>query len=125
MKLGSYVYHVNKIIYDMLFENENYTETLQGWANVSNYFIPFVKLTELIVKGIQAILRKVYSVVNKNSLGLSRQMEFHADTIAASVAGGNNLLTALSRVEVAGGCYSSAVTTASETSRSMRVRSAL
>ena len=51
----------------------------------------------------------MYTIINKNYLILSREMEFHADAMAASVAGGNNLVSALSRIEVASNSYQTAM----------------
>jgi Zn-dependent protease with chaperone function len=101
MKLGSYVYNLNHIIFNMLYDNEGYESALESWANASGYFAFFANLTIRIVKGIQWILQQVYAIVNKIYMGLSRQMEFHADTVAASVSGGNHLIGALHRLEVA------------------------
>ena len=105
MKLGSYVYNVNRIIYDMLYENEGYGKTIDAWANMSGIFALFARITIGIVSGIQWILRKVYQVVNKSYMGLSRQMEFHADAISAYVTGSDHLVTALCRLEFADVCY--------------------
>lgn len=105
MKLGSYVYNVNRVIYNLLFDNTDYQQTLEKWGNLSNYFAVFAGLTSGIVMGIQAILKQLYGIINKNYYSLSRQMEFHADAVAASVAGGNHLSLALRRFELAEGCY--------------------
>lgn len=101
MKVGSYVYNVNQIIFNMLFENESYESLVQRWANVSGYFSIFVIIAGKINEGIQWILRKLYVVVNKNYLGLSREMEFHADEIAASVTGYEPLKNSLLRMALA------------------------
>jgi Zn-dependent protease with chaperone function len=106
MKLGSFVYNVNRVIYNMLFENTGYARSLQSWANISGYFAFFAKLTAHIVTGIQWILRRMYGLINKNYMGLAREMEFHADAVAASVSGSINCISALRRVELAGTCYS-------------------
>jgi len=105
MKLGSFVYNVNRIIHNMLFENKDYAKSLSSFARVSSYFAFFAGLTANIVNGIQSILRAMYGVVNKNYMSLSRQMEFHADAVAASVSGGNNLISALKRIDMAHACY--------------------
>ena len=105
MKLGSYVYNVNQIIYNMLYDNESYARTLEGWANISGYFAFFANMTIKIVMGIQWILQKVYSVVNKSYMALSRQMEFHADAVSAYVSGSDHLVTSLRRLEVANTAY--------------------
>lgn len=109
MKLGSYVYNVNRIIYNLLFENTSYGKFINNWAKGGNVFALFSILTVKIVQGIQWILKQMYGVVNKNYLQLSREMEFHADAIAATVCGSNNMITALRRVDVANDCYNLAL----------------
>ncbi|WP_298741420.1 M48 family metalloprotease [uncultured Chitinophaga sp.] len=114
MKLGSFTYNTNRIIYNMLYDNQGYAAFIQAWADIHSYLALFAGITVRIAQGIQWILKGMYKLINKSYMALSREMEFHADVIAASVAGGNNLVTALSRVEVAGGCYSSAINTAND-----------
>lgn len=101
MKVGSYVYNVNQVIYNLLYDNESYDNLIQRWANVSGYFSIFVILAVKIIEGVQWVLRKIYSVVNKSYLGLSREMEFHADEIAASVTGLEPLKSSLLRMSLA------------------------
>ena len=101
MKVGSYVYNVNQIIFNMLYDNEGFDRVIQKWANMSGYFTIFVIFAGKIVQGIQWILRKMYEFVNKNYLGLSREMEFHADEIAANVTGAEPLKNSLLRMNIA------------------------
>lgn len=101
MKVGSYVYNVNQVIYNMLYENESYERLIQKWANISGYFSIFVGIAIKIIAGIQWILKKMYEVVNKSYMGLSREMEFHADEIAASVTGYEPLKNSLLRLSLA------------------------
>jgi Zn-dependent protease with chaperone function len=101
MKLGSYVYNMNRVIYNLLYDNDGYGRTLESWANVSGYFAFFAGITVKIVQGIQWVLQKVYGIVNKSYMSLSRQMEFHADTVAAYVSGSDHLISSLRRLEVA------------------------
>ncbi len=105
MKLGSFVYQVNHVIYNMLYDNEGYAKFLQGWATISNYFAFFASITVRIVQAIQYVLRQMFRFVNKGYSRLSREMEFHADAVAAAVSGGNNLTSALEKLPVAGGAY--------------------
>ncbi|WP_421799776.1 M48 family metalloprotease [Haliscomenobacter sp.] len=99
MKVGSYVYHVNQVLYNLLFENETFNHWLQRWGSISTYFGIFVWLALQIIRGIQWILRKVYDIVNLSYMGLSRAMEFHADEVAARVSGSAPMITGLSRLE--------------------------
>jgi Zn-dependent protease with chaperone function len=46
----------------------------------------------------------MYGVINKNYMSLSREMEFHADAVAASVSGSENLITALKKLEISDAC---------------------
>jgi Zn-dependent protease with chaperone function len=105
MKLGSFVYNVNRVIYNMLYENTGYSRSLQGWGEVSGYFAIFAAMTAGIVRGIQWILQQIYGLVNKNYMSLSREMEFHADAVAASVSGSANCISALRRIELADSSY--------------------
>lgn len=101
MKVGSYVYHVNQIIYNMLYTNESYNNLVSKLAGLSSYFAIFVVLAGKVVSGIQYLLTKVYDIVNLSHLALSREMEFHADTVAAYVAGSKPLITSLLRLQLA------------------------
>jgi len=101
MKVGSYVYNVNQVIFNMLFDNESYEDLIKSWANLSGYFSLFVVMAGSINQGIQWVLKKLYIVVNKTYLALSREMEFHADEIAASVTGYEPLKKSLLRMALA------------------------
>lgn len=109
MKLGSYVYNVNRVIYNLLYENKSYGGLIESWAGISGYFAIFARITVSIVTGIQKVLQWMYGFINRNYMSLSRQMEFHADTIAAASSGSQNLITALQRLEVAQACYSAVI----------------
>jgi len=121
MKLGSYTYNVNKVIHNMLYENNSYTNFLNSWARLGSFLRFFALATVKIAAGIQWILRGMYTFINRNYLSLSREMEFHADAISASVSGGNNLVSALSRTELAGNCYNTALNKATDRLREKRV----
>lgn len=114
MKLGSFTYNVNKIIYDMLYNNNSYTKFLNAWARLHRVLNLFARITVKIAQGIQYILRKMYAIINRSYFGLSREMEFHADAVAASVAGGNNVISGLSRIEIASSCYNTVLNKADE-----------
>jgi len=109
MKVGSYVYNVNQIIFNLVNEDESYRNTVQGWANASGYFAIFAELAIKITQAIQWILRKMYSFVNIRHMALSREMEFHADEVAANIAGSIALEESLLRLDLAGNSYSSVI----------------
>ncbi|HEX6224215.1 MAG TPA: M48 family metallopeptidase [Chryseolinea sp.] len=109
MKLGSFVYNVNHVIYNMLYDNNSYGSLINKWANMSGYFAFFASITIRIVQGIQWVLQQMYGLINKSYMRLSRQMEFHADAVAASVSGSDNCINALRRIEVADVCYNTVI----------------
>lgn len=101
MKVGSYVYNVNYIIHNMLYDNDSYNNFVSKLANL-NGWISFPLLGSIkIVQGIQWILQKVYHTVNLNYRALSREMEFHADEVAAYIAGPHTIETSLVRLPLA------------------------
>lgn len=111
MKVGSWVYQVNKVIYDMLFNNQGYANSLRSLASVHGLVAICVQLTVKVVQAIQWVLHQMFKVVNSSYLSLSRQMEFHADLVAASVCGSNNIIHALRRSEFASECFEATLET--------------
>jgi len=105
MKFGSYVYNFNKVVYSMLYDNDGYINALNRMASVHGIFYLFAKLNYWIVIGIQKVLRGVYIIVNKTYLKLSREMEFHADAMAAFASGSNNAISSFRRITIASACY--------------------
>jgi hypothetical protein len=109
MKVGSYVYYVNQVIFNMLYDNESFDKMVQKWADISGYFSIFVLVAVRIIRGIQWILKKMYDFININYLALSREMEFHADEVAANVAGFLPLKKSLLRMDLADHSYNSVI----------------
>jgi Zn-dependent protease with chaperone function len=104
-RAGSYVYVANRIIYNMLFENQKYGSVLDDIARLHSVIALFIRLTVKIVQGMQWVQRQAYTIVNLQFNYLARQMEFHADAVAASVADSNNLTHALHLIEVGDTVY--------------------
>lgn len=105
LRLSSYVYTVNHVLYDMLYENDSFGETLSRLSSTGTVLAFFTGITVGIVRVIQAILRQVFKVVQKSYSTLSREMEFHADAVAAYVSGSAPLISSLRRMDAAGMCY--------------------
>jgi Zn-dependent protease with chaperone function len=105
MKFGSYVYNMNRVIHNVLFDNEGYQETLNTVGQMHGLVQLCISINIFLIKGIQGILKVVYVFVNKKYLRLSREMEFHADAIAAYVAGSNQGVKCLRKAELAGICF--------------------
>ena len=98
MKVGSYVYNLNQVIYNMLYNNDsvnNISSTIAGFSSIAA--IPML-IPLYSIRGIQALLRALYNFININYMALSREMEFHADEIAANVAGSKACSSSLLRL---------------------------
>ena len=107
MKIGSYVHNLNQIIFNLLYENQSFDKMIQRWSNTSSVFFVFCFFAVKITEGIQWILRILYNILNKNNLALSREMEFHADEIAANVTGYQPLENSLLRMPLIEDCFNS------------------
>ncbi|ROI01215.1 hypothetical protein EGI16_18715 [Chryseobacterium sp. G0240] len=105
MKVGSYVYNVNQIIFNLVNDDQSYRNSVESWANISGYFSIFASISMFITQKIQWVLTKMYSFVNIRHLALSREMEFHADEVAAHIAGSLSLEESLLRIELASNSY--------------------
>jgi Zn-dependent protease with chaperone function len=114
LRLSSYVYHVNKIIYSMIHDNENIeniADKIADWHQFLGYFVQF---GGFIIKGIKFILRKVYVLVNLNYLELSREMEFNADEVAVHVVGKEPMIASKTRSELADYSYRAVINYSNE-----------
>lgn len=109
MKVGSYVYNVNQIIFNLVNDDDSYQKAIDKWANASGYFAIFAMLAVKITNGIKWVLTKMYSYVNIRHLALSREMEFHADEVAANIAGSLALEESLLRLDLAENSYNSVI----------------
>ena len=99
MKLGSYTYSVNRIIYNILYENDGYNNILSKAGSVHAIFSIITMLAATIARGIQAILKGMFSLINKPYYKLSREMEFHADAVALSVVGTEAATSSMMKIE--------------------------
>lgn len=109
MSIGSYVYTTNKIIYNLVYDYDQWDNMLDQWRVEGGILGFFGSLTHLIVSMVRSLLRGAYSMINIQYLSLSREMEFHADLIAASIAGSQNIISALRRIEFTNIAYNQTV----------------
>ncbi len=105
MRIGSYVYFTNHMIYHLLYDNDPFKAFVEKWGKVHRYAATVLGVGVNIIKRIQSLLKKIYQSVNLNYLKLSREMEFHADEIAALVAGPGPVISSLLRANLAQQSY--------------------
>ena len=99
MRVGSFVYQLNHVIHNMLYDNDSFDNTLQSLANASWIFALAGNGAIIFIRGVQWILAKVFRWVNLSYMGLSRQMEFQADEVAARTTGTLPFINGLYRLD--------------------------
>ncbi len=105
MKIGSYIYTVNRVIYNLVYEYDNWDNTLSGWAQTGGLFGFFAGVTFWMVERVRSLLKLAYNLMNVSYLKLSREMEYHADLIAVSVSGNESFKSALRKIEFSSFAY--------------------
>ena len=105
MKVGSYIYTVNKAIYNLVYEYDNWDNTLSSWAQTGGVFGFFAGITFWLVERVRRILKVAYNLINVSYMKLSREMEYHADLIAISVSGNESFKSALRKIEFSSFTY--------------------
>jgi hypothetical protein len=76
MKVGSYVYNVNQIIFNLVNDDESYRNSVEKFASVSGYFSIFAALAFFFTGKIKWILVKMYNFVNIRHMALSEKWSF-------------------------------------------------
>lgn len=105
MKVGSYVYNVNQVIYNLLYDNSDYEKAMASWASRSGYFAILIYVPIWFNKVIQYILQLMYKIINVSYMSLSREMEFHADEIAANTVGSKPMISSMLRMDLASSSF--------------------
>lgn len=100
MKVGSTVYVANSVICDLINTNDSWDRMMIKWCE-SEYTLwaYFGVLTIWMTNWVKSLTYKMYRIVQKENLALSRQMEFDADTIACNYIGSDIFISAMYKVE--------------------------
>ena len=105
MKLGSYIYTVNRAIYNLVYTHDSWDNWLAQWASAGGLFGIFASLTFWMVERVRDLLKVAHNLININYMKLSREMEYHADLVAISVSGNEPFKNALRKIEFGGIAY--------------------
>ncbi|MCO4292415.1 M48 family metalloprotease [Solitalea sp. MAHUQ-68] len=114
MRVANYVYRVNRIIFSMVYEQDHWDTLLVKWSNVGSIFSSFASVTFHIANYIRRILIKAYQPINIRYLRLSKEMEYHADLVSASITGSQTSISALRRVEFGAIIYNDVISKLNE-----------
>ena len=105
MKIGSYIYTVNRAIYNLVYEYDSWDEWLTRWSESGGIFGFFAGITFWMVERIRGLLKFAYNLINISYMKLSREMEYHADLVAVSVGGNKPFKNALRKIEFSSYTY--------------------
>lgn len=100
MKVGSFVGQAQRIIHDMIYNNDAIDKITRNLAALHGVLDIFSSLAMLVINGMKWVLGKTYDFLFLNHLSLSRQMEFDADAIATYVAGSEVKTASLLRLDL-------------------------
>ncbi|NER12918.1 M48 family metalloprotease [Leptobacterium flavescens] len=95
MRLGSYVYMTNHIIYSMVYDTDKWDETFESWKHSNIQLAIFAWLLAPIIWITRQLMVIIYQGINILQSSLSRQMEYHADLVAVSVTGSDAIVNSL------------------------------
>ncbi len=101
MRVGSYVYMANRIIYNMVFTRDQWDVYLDKWRALDIRLSFMAWALTPIVWIVRQFMMLFYRLLNLLYASLSREMEFHADKVAVSVSGSDAIVNALWRLEYA------------------------
>ena len=100
MKVGSTVYVANTVISNLINTNDSWDQMMINWNESDNSIWAFFGgLTIRMTNWVKSLTYKMYRIVQKENMALSRQMEFDADTIACNYIGSDIFISAMYKVE--------------------------
>jgi len=101
MRLGSYVYTANRVVGDIVYGRDWLDDALAAAGRIdiriSVFVWTFAGMLWLMRKGLEGLFKGI----NFAHSSLSREMEYNADLVAASVTGSDALVFALARLDFA------------------------
>jgi Zn-dependent protease with chaperone function len=109
MKIGTYVYTVHRILYQIVYGEDWFDRMIVGWSRLD----PRIAWPAYIVRATLWVLRKIlglmWYVVVFFDRAMSRQMEFNADLVAVSLTGSDAPVHLLHRCYYADVCFGQAI----------------
>lgn len=109
MKVGAYVYTAQRVVANLVYGRDAFDDALDA-AKRTDYRIALVAyLVAAVIWIVRGILRVAFELVALGHRALGREMEFAADRMAVSVAGGDAIARGLYKAELADTCFGAAL----------------
>ncbi|MCF6404057.1 M48 family metallopeptidase [Chitinophaga filiformis] len=120
MKLVLHVYTINKIIYNILYENKGWRNAIIWLSNKGLLAALLSRLFVLLAAGLHFLFRNMHELINQQYMRLSREMEFNADEVALSICGTETAISAMRRAEMSNACFQQLLQRATTWARQQR-----
>lgn len=105
MKLVLHVYTINRIIYNILYENKSWRNAIIWLSNRGLLAALLSRVFVLLAAGLHFLFRQMHELINRQYMRLSREMEFNADEVALSICGTDTAISAMRRAEMSNACF--------------------
>lgn len=108
MKIGGYVNQAEKIIFDTVYNNRDFENSLKYGSGHWIYQLS-AWISIAFINAFQYILKIFSDFLFKNNASLRREMEFHADSVATYVTNPKEQVSALLRLSLSDTAFNSSV----------------
>lgn len=107
MKIGGYVNQAEKIIFDTVYNNKDFENSIKHGSGHWAFQITGV-ISVGFINVFQYILKMFSDFLFKNNASLRREMEFHADAVATYVTNPKEQASSLLRLELSNAAFNNA-----------------
>ncbi|SHF89957.1 M48 family metalloprotease [Chryseobacterium sp. OV279] len=104
MKVGGYVHHAQKIVYETVYNNKEYENMIMSFSG-NTFFTLFGAISVGFINVFQFILKKVSSFLFQKHASLSREMEYHADAVSTFLTNPEEQISSLLRIELSDSAF--------------------
>lgn len=106
MKVGGYVNQAEKIIFDTVYNNRDYEQTIKSGSGYWAFQLSGM-ISVGFISAFQYILKFFSDFIFKNNASLRREMEFHADAVATYVTNPKEQISSLLRLDLSNAAFNS------------------
>lgn len=104
MKVGGYVNQAEKIIFDTVYNNRDYEQTIKDGSGYWAFQLSGM-ISIGFISAFQYILKFFSDFIFKNNASLRREMEFHADAVATYVTNPEEQISSLLRLDLSNAAF--------------------
>jgi len=105
MAIGNWVYIAHQIAAHIVYKRDIWDRLIKEISSIHIYTAWVGWLLSLVVWSIRSLMDSLFRLVMIAQGSLSRQMEFHADLVAVSITGSDELIHALYKLQTADGAW--------------------